>query len=68
MCDSNIKEKAFNKVWSNFQHSILLTEILNPYWKLDEETGKTYAESDKDEVKIWNYILTLIEKDRCENT
>ena len=64
-CDylEHIKTKARDKIYSKWYCSAIHNEILNPYWKIDEERAHQFQSSDQEENDVWNYILGLIEKD-----
>jgi hypothetical protein len=58
------KEKAFNKIWAIREVTLMSLKEKNPYWKVDVDTAKKFSLSDNEDSKIWDYILSLIEKDR----
>lgn len=63
MCD-NIKQKAFDRIWANREIALINIKETDPYWKIDPDKANELCLSDGQDLEIWNYILTLIEKDR----
>jgi hypothetical protein len=39
------------------------TDDKDPYWSVSNESQKACAESDRRDLEVWSYILSLIEKD-----
>jgi len=56
---NSIKQRAFDKIGSMY-----LADETDPYWSIDEERAESFKKRDLIDVDVYNYILTLIEKDR----
>jgi len=60
----NIKERAFDRIWASREIALINAQEQDPYWKIDPDRAFELSLSDTEDIEMWNYILTLIEKDR----
>ena len=60
----NIKERAFDRIWASREIALINAREQDPYWKIDPDRAFELSLSDSEDIDMWNYILTLIEKDR----
>ena len=44
--------------------TVVRSEDLDPYWSIEQERAEAFKKRDLMDVDVYNYILTLIEKDR----
>ena len=58
-----IKFRARDKIFAEYQMAAIHTKDPDPYWKIDQERAKKYKEQEQIEVDVLSYILSLIEKD-----
>jgi hypothetical protein len=61
---NKIKQRAFDKIGSMYLVAASRAEDVDPYWSIDPERGGEFKKRDIMEADVYNYILTLIEKDR----
>ena len=61
---NNIKQRAFDKIGSMYLSAAVRADEPDPYWSIDEDRGNEFKKRDLIDVDVYNYILTLIEKDR----
>jgi len=61
---NNIKQRAFDKIGSMYLAAATNAGEIAPYWSIDEERAEAFKKRDLIDVDVYNYILTLIEKDR----
>ena len=61
---NNIKQRAFDKIGSMYLAAAVRADETDPYWSIDEERSNEIKKHDLMDVDVYNYILTLIEKDR----
>ena len=61
--EDKIKEAAREKVEAKLWVATIEANTPDLYWKLDKERQIELNKRDKFEVEVWNYILSLIEKD-----
>jgi len=61
--EDKIKEAAREKVEAKLWVASIEENTPDLYWKLDKERQIELNKRDKFEVEVWNYILSLIEKD-----
>jgi len=61
--EDKIKEAAREKVEAKLWVANIEKNTPDLYWKLDKERQIELNKRDKFEVEVWNYILSLIEKD-----
>ena len=61
---NSIKQRAFDKIGSMYLAAAVRAGETDPYWSIDEERAESFKKRDLIDVDVYNYILTLIEKDR----
>jgi hypothetical protein len=61
---NEIKQRASDKIASMYLACVLKTDDKDPYWSIDSERAEAFKKRDLMDVDVYNYILTLIEKDR----
>jgi hypothetical protein len=61
---NSIKQRAFDKIGSMYLSAAVRADEPDPYWSIDEERAESFKKRDLIDVDVYNYILTLIEKDR----
>jgi hypothetical protein len=57
------KELALDKVYSIYAVKAFKAEIEDPYWSVSDDIKERCYDSDRRDLKVWSYILGLIEKD-----
>lgn len=62
--NKEIQQRAFDKIGSMYLMSTINAAEENPYWSIDQERAEAFKKRDLIDVDVYNYILTLIEKDR----
>jgi len=60
---NEIKERADNKIYSIYLSKLRESLQPNKYWSIDPERAKELEKAFDKEMEVWNYVLTLIEKD-----
>ena len=63
MTSQETKELARDKVYSIYTVKMFKTDDKDPYWSVSNESQKACVESDRRDLEVWSYILSLIEKD-----
>jgi len=63
MTIEEIKELAIDKVYSIYTVKMFKTDEKDPYWSVDNASKASCLEADARDLKVWSYILSLIEKD-----
>jgi len=63
MTIEEIKELAIDKVYSIYTVKMFKTDEKDPYWSVDNASKVNCLEADARDLKVWSYILSLIEKD-----
>lgn len=58
------QQRAFDKIGSMYLAAVVRAEEKDPYWSIDGERAEDFKKRDLMDVDVYNYILTLIEKDR----
>jgi hypothetical protein len=61
---NSVKQRAFDKIGSIYLAAAAQVDEVAPYWSIDEERAEAFKKRDLMDVDVYNYILTLIEKDR----
>ena len=61
---NSIKQRAFDKIGSMYLATVVRSEDLDPYWSIEQDRAEAFKKRDLMDVDVYNYILTLIEKDR----
>lgn len=60
----SIKERASVKAWVNLDRAIASYKDTNKFWPVDEDRADKLREAAHRDIELWDYIYTLIEKDR----
>lgn len=60
----SIKERASVKAWVNLDSAITNYKNTDRFWCVEEGRADKLREAAHRDIEIWNYIYTLIEKDR----
>jgi hypothetical protein len=58
-----ISERASDKIYSIYLSKLRESLQPNKYWSIDPERAKELEKAFDKEMEVWNYVLTLIEKD-----
>lgn len=62
--NNSVKERAFDRIWASREIALINAQQQDPYWKIDQDRAFELSLCDLKDIETWNYILTLIEKDR----
>ena len=62
--NKEIQQRAFDKIGSMYLAATVRASETDPYWSIDEDKAELLKKRDLIDVDVYNYILTLIEKDR----
>ena len=60
---SELNELAYDKIYPTYTRMYRESKMLDLYWKVSEDRQKELMEAHEKEVKVYSYILKLIEKD-----
>ena len=58
-----ISERASDKIYSIYLSKLRESLQPNKYWSIDPERAKELEKAFDKEMEVWNYVLSLIEKD-----
>ena len=60
----DIKELAYHKVRAKYESKVREVSANDQFWSIDKDRAEQFNERVLLEADVYNYLLTLIEKDR----